>query len=421
MLINCFLKQKLSYNQIEYYSNTVFLLISSYILFTNHYNIHYDFSIHIMKYYICLDLLFIPYSKFDMILHHIFTVIAINYIESNDIDLSTNYFALSQLYNLETTNIFLGLMVYLKPYNNVLFINQLCFLFSFLKIRIYDFHHNVIFNNQFYESLGTTTSQLNYQYVTVGVIYALNIYWAMILIKMAVKPYFKYIKKVDAEYLLQFTYILNTLTTIISYGLILNENDKIIYGEYTLLDVSSNCLLTYSSYLFHNFWYEQLIQNEDYDHFNHTYFQYLIFDIISIHIRIITQIYCNLHMNNKYNDFPIHYFIGCSCTSIYTLYYIFYDSIKNNLSNISNTNNKKYYTILQLLYGIPPAIGIMFSTIPVINTYQSGYTLWLIFLIISLMKIEPFYNYTQISIHVLMCVVNYFLVLNNTYTITTNT
>ena len=126
-------------------------------------------------------------------------------------------------------------------------------------------------------------------------------------------------------------------------------------------------------------------------------------------------------MNNKYNDFPIHYFIGCSCTSIYTLYYIFNDSIKNNLSNISNTNNKKYYTILQLLYGIPPAIGIMFSTIPVINTYQSGYTLWLIFLIISLMKIEPFYNYTQISIHVLMCVVNYFLVLNNTYTITTNT
>lgn len=418
MLINIFLNKPISFKDIEYFSNNIFLFISSYVIITNYYNIHYNISIHILKSYMLLDILFIPFDKFDMIIHHILTIMAIYYIGLNNIDVNTNFYALSQLYSLEKTNIFLGIMPFLQSKNTLLFLNQILFLICFLKFRIYDFYHNVVFNTYFYESLGTLREQLNYQYVVVGGIYALNIYWACILIKMACKPFLKPLKKYNAEYWLQYTYLMNTAVTAVSYFTILDWNSLQTNYSLIILDIYSNCLLAYSSYKFHNFWYHKLIVDENYNQYNHSYLKYLIFDVSSIHFRITSQIYCNMHMNNIYKEYrEVYIYFILSSSIILPTIYILYNYCCDNMTLMSQEAKRKMYLIFQCLYGFPPAYGILLSIIPINGSYQYGYTIGIVYLIMVLMKVEPFYDCTQISIHLLMCIVNYLLVLNNSYSI----
>ena len=137
MLINIFLNKPISFKDIEYFSNTIFLFISSYVIITNYYNIHYNISIHILKSYMLLDILFIPFHKYDMIIHHILTIMAIYYIGSNNIDVKTNFYALSQLYSLEKTNIFLGIMPFLQSKNTLLLLNQMLFLIFYFVFMIF--------------------------------------------------------------------------------------------------------------------------------------------------------------------------------------------------------------------------------------------------------------------------------------------
>ena len=419
MFLNLLIRNKLTYSQIEPYSNTVFLFVSLYIIYTNYYRIQYETSIQVMRLYIACDMFFIPFNKYDIIIHHILALSAIQYVLSLDTDISTDYYALSQLYTLEYSNIFLGMMYFLEPYKKLLFVNQLCFLLSFLKFRIYDFHNNVIFNNEFYTSIGTTIGTINYPSIIVVGLYALNIYWATVLIKIALKPFLKSVNKIYVESLLRYTYVMNALITIMGYTFKLDTQQKLQYGDYTLIDVSSNVLLACSSYLFHNFWYEELQHNSAYNHLNSTHLNYLIFDIFSIHCRIASQIYVNLHMNGIVDDYGIllSTFVWGSVFTLPTIYHIYNNSCIHQDTMTVKQKTDDYF-ILQCLYGIPPAYGIVISIIPVFNiSYQCGYTLYLVYIIMVLMKVEPFYNFTQLSIHILMCVVNYLLVLNNTFTI----
>ena len=277
----------------------------------------------------------------------------------------------------------------------------------------------MIFNNEFYTSIGTTIGTINYPSIIVVGLYALNIYWATVLIKIALKPFLKSVSKIHVESLLRYTYVINTLITILGYTFKLDTQQKLEYGDYTLIDVSSNVLLVCSSYLFHNFWYEELQHNYAYIHLNSTHLNYLIFDIFSIHCRIASQVYVNLHMNGIEDDYGILFstFMLISVFSLPLIYYIYNNScLYQDTMTVKQKTDE--YLVLQFLFGIPPAYGILISTIPVFNiSYQCGYTLYLVYIIMVLMKIEPFYDFTQLSIHILMCVVNYLLVLNNTFTI----
>ena len=91
---------------------------------------------------------------------------------------------------------------------------------------------------------------------------------------------------------------------------------------------------------------------------------------------------------------------------------IYYHHIENKRQTyFSNSVNN----LLSLIQGFPPLIGILLSTYNIPNNSIFFNTAMQVYLIIIFFIIKPFYNYTMIGVHLVMCLVNYQLVNNNTY------
>tara|TARA_B100000424_G_C22935096_1_gene497552 strand:- start:215 stop:685 length:471 start_codon:yes stop_codon:yes gene_type:complete len=154
---------------------------------------NYYITLYTLVCYLSVDTLFIPFNKIDMLIHHYLTITSCIYALLY-VDLYINTYAAKQLLITETSSIFLGLKYFTKKSNKLLstFIDLL-FLVSFLKFRVYDFGKNVIFNNYYYESLDYNSSEYKKRWVyrnTFG-LYAIQLYWTMIIIKILVKSFLK--------------------------------------------------------------------------------------------------------------------------------------------------------------------------------------------------------------------------------------
>ena len=193
MIINIFLHNKINYKDIEPYSNLLLTIISIFVCYTIYYEMNYYITLYTLVCYLSVDTLFIPFNKIDMLIHHYLTITSCIYALLY-VDLYTNTYSAKQLLITETSSIFLGLKYFTKKSNKLLstFIDLL-FLVSFLKFRVYDFGKNVIFNNYYYESLDYNSSEYKKRWVyrnTFG-LYAIQLYWMMIIIKILVKSFLK--------------------------------------------------------------------------------------------------------------------------------------------------------------------------------------------------------------------------------------
>tara|TARA_B100000886_G_scaffold289274_1_gene214365 strand:+ start:3272 stop:4546 length:1275 start_codon:yes stop_codon:yes gene_type:complete len=420
MLINLFLLNKLSFNDIELYSNLSLTIISIFVCLMVYYEMNYYITLYTLVSYLCIDTLFIPYKKIDMLIHHYLTITCCIYVLLY-IDLNTNTYASTQLLITETSSIFLGLKYFTKTSNKLLSILvDLLFLIFFLKLRIYDFGKNIIFNDYYYESLDYNQDEYRKWWVyrsTFG-LYAIQLYWMMIIIKIIGKPFFSKIKFYTSEYFLQYTYFLNLLTTAASYVLIMKPQDKITYGTYSFLDIVSNSLLFISSYYFHNNQYELSYANNDVYVFENTrHKNLLLMDVFNINLRLLTQIYVNLNMHNIFHE-SYHILIYGAILSVISLSIIdniYYYHIKYNYT-IKNYSRK----LLTASLYIAPSYGIIMSLYNINDINNILLILIPLYVLLLIPIINPFYNANQIFVHLIMCFINYQLVVNNYYSIKNN-
>ena len=413
MIINIFLKNKLIYKDIQNTSNILLTIAGTLISINSIYDFDYKLTVQCLLIYLGCEILFLPINKIDTIIHHILTICTISYVLFSDvIDLNTNFYSTKIFLLTETSSVFLGISQVLKK-SYIGTISQILFVLLFFKTRIYDYIYKILLNPYFYESLGNEHFQRNWQYMCTYGLFSLQLYWGCIILKVISKPFFKNLKQSISENILRYTYFINLLTTITSYTLLLDSNEnKLIYGDSAFLDVIGNGLLSISSYYFHNNWYESLTQN-NLSIVNTKHKNYLLLDIATIDIRVLTQYLSHMSMHQIYSQTHINYailYIALSIVQISTIDTIYYYHIRNKKEFSNQTN-----LFLQLILGVPPAIGILASTYNIPDTDIILNTIMQVLLIGFVLYIQPLYNSTQILVHLLMCLNNYQLVSNNTY------
>lgn len=413
MFINVFLSNKLSYKDVEPASNFLLTIISIFVCYMVYYEMNYYITLYTLICYLSIDTLFIQLKKIDMFIHHYLTISSCIYVLLYT-DLHTNIYSTKQLLLTETSSILLGLTYFTKKSNKILSTSiNLLFLLSFLKLRIYHFSKNIIFNDYYYESLEYNSSEYRKGWVyrnTFG-LYAIQLYWVIILLKIAVKPFFSKIKLYTSEYILQYTYILNVLTSSATYAIIMKPQDKITYYNYRVIDVISNILLAISSYYFHNHQYKIAYANNDvYIIENNVHKKYLLIDIFTINIRVLTQIFVNLNMHNIFHDsyHILIYGIILSTITLVIIDNIYYLHIKYNYTIKHNT-----MLLLKIAINITPIYGIIMSLYNISDINNILLIVIPCYIIILISVIIPFYNANLIFVHLLMCFINYRLVVNN--------
>lgn len=416
MIVNFFLKDKLNPKDIESISNLFLTLISLYTCYMIYFTEEYYTTICVLYGYMVIDLFFTPFHKWDMFIHHFFTISSVQFVLEN-INVNANYYSTRQLLITETSSIFLGIKYFVNKsnYNMLKIIVNLLFVITFFKLRIYDYTQNIIFSDYFYNSLDVGVGKDLYKnywvYRNTWGLYAIQLYWGAIIIKIIGKPFFSRLRVSTCEYYLQYSYYLNFLTTVTTYSLVMYSEDKLIYGTFTFLDVVSNMFVLTSSYYFHNNIYVNVLaNNENYNIENNQHKQYLIIDIFCIQLRALSNIFVNLNMHHNLKENSYIFKIGIIISSIclLTIDNIYYFHIKYN-GKIRGV----WLSITELCMSLPPIYGVITSLQNVENFNYHINTYLLCYIIFLSNYIKPFYNGTQLSIHIIMCFVNYQLVLNN--------
>lgn len=414
MIINLFLKNKLIYKDIQNTANILLTIAGTLVSINCIYDIDYKLTVQLLLIYLAGEFMFLPINKIDTIVHHILTICTISYVLYTDaIDLNTNFYSTKIFLLTESSSIFLGLSQVLKK-SYIGNISQILFVLLFFKTRIYDYIYKILLNPYFYESLGNENFQRNWQYMCTYGLFSLQLYWGCIILKVITKPFFKNLNQSISENILRYTYFINFFTTVASYTLLLGSNEnKLIYGDSAFLDVIGNGLLSISSYYFHNNWYESIIQNNLSTIINTKHKHYLLLDIAAINIRVLTQYLSHMSMHQIYSQTHINYaifYIAIALVQIGTIDSIYYYHIRSKKQFTDNTT-----LLLNLLMGIPPAIGILSSTYNIPDTNIFLNTFMQILLIGFVLHIQPLYNSSQIMVHLLMNISQYQLVSNNTY------
>ena len=205
----------------ESYCCIILSLFICYNLYLSYYvNTEYlNLSLPVILTYFGLDLFI---CKYDIKLHHISILFLIAFNYNYNVSIADSEISIIPLYKTEISTIFYSIKVIMK--NNAFFkkyfsqINDILFITSFIKFRIYDIYSNVLVNPIFYSQMtkyaDTIFTQL-FLYVPLYCFYGLNVYWFLIMCKIFAKPIIKNCKSYDLikirEYLTQYTLFFNIL------------------------------------------------------------------------------------------------------------------------------------------------------------------------------------------------------------------
>ena len=192
MLINYIFKNYFDIKKLENISYLNMMIISLYTSYNLFYDINLTDNIFYLLCFIIIDTLFIQYDRIDTFIHHIDTMLIILYIYYYGIDIKNNNYSIIQVLKTEISSIFLGITYFLKKFKfkKILqSISNLIFVFTFYKFRIFDFFKNIYLNPNFFDSLITNNSnfQLYTKYILITILYGLNLYWFVIILKIFFK------------------------------------------------------------------------------------------------------------------------------------------------------------------------------------------------------------------------------------------
>tara|TARA_Y100000816_G_scaffold261646_1_gene218789 strand:+ start:346 stop:1632 length:1287 start_codon:yes stop_codon:yes gene_type:complete len=421
MIINLFLKNKIEYKNIEDYSN-IGLITASLITLSNVYYFKQHFLNNLfLTIYMIVDIFLTPIEKKEMIIHHtvsfsflIFSLIFIN--------MEINVFSVDQILITEWSSIFLGLNYFIKKYKlnkNIYTICNLIFLYTFLKYRIFDFYKNVIINSYFRESVLPDNSEyynvliIPFNMTKYGLFY-LNLYWLSIISKSLYKMFKFNVSLLTSEYLLQYSYFLCLAMTIFTYGYYATEKQKFYYSDYIAIDVTMNLLLSMTSNKFHEYIYNSLLIDENMNKSENNFKNFLVQDILVIQLRAIAQFYVGLKMHDKFDEYEYMFYLqfiyAITLPIVTNLLYSYL--IRNNIQfRIKDQNNIARF--LDIFLGSNPALCISYSIIGILNTNNATNLFIILYLVILITIVKPFYNLNHFMVHIGFIFINYQLAINN--------
>lgn len=410
--------------KIEYYSNVGLFILSCICILNTIYDYDYTLCAQIMKYYMIADLCFIPYNKKDMIFHHIFSIMMLEYGLHN-IDFTTNFYSLKQIFLTECSSVFLSLYTIVdgsewknkRLKSQVVSLLKCFFICSFIKYRIYDFYKNVIVNPYFFDSIYTNT-QMSYYFlrITIFSLFGLNLYWFTKLLKVIYKYFFRNISMTSAEYVLQYSYGACFLVSCGTYTFIGTDYQKTYYADYIFSDVCANFILFVSSYNFHHHIYTKLLTDPNMNRATYKYKSYLLQDVAAIQLRAIIQLYVHLKIHGLYDSYKslLYTLISYSVLVISLTESTYFNMIYNGqilpILEVNKTTQK-----LDMLLGSNPFFCILLSTMGNYNTLDATNTIILLYMTFLITVVKPFYNMNHLFIHIFMMFINYYLVVNNLY------
>ena len=407
MLINYIFKNYFDIKKLENISYLNMMIISLYTSYNLFYDINLTDNIFYLLCFIIIDTLFIQYDRIDTFIHHIDTMLIILYIYYYGIDIKNNNYSIIQVLKTEISSIFLGITYFLKKFKfkKILqSISNLIFVFTFYKFRIFDFFKNIYLNPNFFDSLITNNSnfQLYTKYILITILYGLNLYWFVIILKIFFKSLNLNLKNYNIEIYLQYSYSLCTLSTLLAYLFNLKENIYSFYN-YIIIDVVFNCFLTISSYYYHKNCYLNYLKNNDIlDESKNDYKKIMLIDIFILNTKGLMNVYLHFNIHNAYFGIYkfLYYFQILLFLSKFT-YVAYHLFNKNKINNFS------------FILGINPFLCIFYSSLLALDKNSGKITLCILFFMSLIVLIVPFYKMNHLSIHLFIIVINYLLVLNN--------
>jgi hypothetical protein len=318
-------------------------------------------------------------KTYDILFHHIiFLSVYVSYYlysyNEHDINLIS-----SELTCFQISSIFLSIdSIFVNDYALKPF-NSLAFISTFMYYRIYKFYY-VLSSNDFQMIIYKYNSNIMILFYA---FYALNIYWACLIVKKIMKLLKLNINNVDTEYLLQYMLCLNIP---ISYYKYITSNHNVL-----LLDVMGNTILALGNYKWHNNLYLNYKNNEP------LLMKPFLYDHIGIRVRIALALTSYCVINNDFYKVLYACIINHIGSSIIAVY-----STKNVSIVEFNEPNKLKESLINWLY-----LNICIESMIIGYMQNNVLKLFIILELIGMVyKYKVFYNYSHIVFHILLLIQN---------------
>lgn len=426
MLINALTGSNYSFKDVESYTNHAMFFITSVVLYSLYFCDYYYNCFYITLLYFSIELCFLPIEKIDMIVHHVLAMLMNIYYFSNiHINPNANLIA-EQVMNVEWSNYFLyiefllknkrgGIYDIIKPVNNILFI------ITFFKVRLYDIYYNIIFNKD-YAAMIIQNSPTNFNYV-MGYIaphsfFLLNTYWFLIILKVVfktIKKSIQFVNERNAEFILQYSYCLSLVCNLYA------NYELTGYMIHDIYDITTLGLVCFSSYLYHGRNYKMILQHgQNFNIATIDQLKYLLIDVLCINMRNIYVVYThfqNYQLINGNYDYFSYYIILNLLSPLYVACYMSY-FIFQKIYWAYNDNTTKTFFLYTLL-SLSPLCCTLLSIIGVQNRNVLLHTLYNVYFIIMCVYMQTFYEFNHNALHLLLAFQNYIFVyclINNEYT-----
>lgn len=223
----------------------------------------------------------------------------------------------------------------------------------------------------------------------------INLYWGSILVKMVYKKIRNSVKSHHTlclnEFLLQYTYFLNPIISLYTYG-----NSNAVF----LIDIFGHGILSVNSFYYHHVLYKKLKVNPQVNIMDVSIYKTYISDIISIQIRVFFVGLVNLLQVDNV-------MIGMACISHLAMFqmmlvYFFYDHILdlkyNRLPMWYNDDKVQIDYMLHLPIAVVICTGVLHNNDPAAATHLIISTM----LICNILFLKPFYELNHFFLHMML-------------------
>jgi hypothetical protein len=408
MLIEHLLKIKLNPDKVVQYQNAAVMLISLYTLYILYNPVrfgYYDnFTNTFLTVFAAIDIFFV--DKTDMFIHHICLLVFVFF---------RNYFTVygyygtiltTQLLKTELSTIFYVLEFWIpKKFLALRTVSGLAFLATFFKFRVYDMFHYIAVNRDLYIYIDSVVKhQYLLGYITSWgafyTLYGLNLYWFTVIMKKMYKALcIKYDSHANAEYILQHTYEGCLLACIYVY--LFESQIKYAYLFY----IFGAAVLTICSGIYHaSNYYMIQTEGEDFNRLQYPNIFYYYLDNVSIHIRFFLMVLTNTLVKSLRGSMSI-YCVALGLLSSYSiisgiLIYLIKSRV-NYTYMFSNPASHKYSAVIRALLFLSGSLCLIAVNKSTDDLKLKGYSLVVMYLLVLVGIIRPFYKMNHVLIHAL--------------------
>ena len=418
MFINYFLKEKLDPDKTLRYQNVAAMFIGLYTLYTIVNPVsygYYDVSTNIIiTAFAIIDSFFLV--KKDLLLHHICILMFVFYRNYFHVRDYYGTLMITELIKTELSTIFIVLDYWIpKKYKLLKTVNGITFIVSFFKFRLYDTFYSIGTNQDLYTNMNRIIdgSILGYTvcYGAFFILYALNLYWFVIIMKKYYKTLFiKYDSYVSAEYILQHTYDVCLLICLYVYIYENPSNYQKGYSKYCVYDIIGISILTCFSFVYHASNYYSLVnEGEEFNCVKFPNVLYYIWDNFAIRLRVFLTILTNTSIRYALghpHTTLITYSVGAanllSSSFIAGILLYLNRSQVNYPFNLNNPIAEKYSKLLGAIGAAPIIMCTVLMSIGVNDVSLIVHNYMVLYLLMLVYIIKPFYKFNHVLVHLLL-------------------